>query len=100
MSADAKYDLDRFEGLGVDYLEKEVAIMTATGEVSSHVYFAHPARIDPGATPYDWYLRLVVEGARHHGLPEAYVERIAARPSLPDPDRGRAERAIRILARR
>jgi len=100
MSADAKRRLDRFEGLGVDYLEKEVAISTAGGSVNSSVYFAHPARVDPSAVPYDWYLRLVVDGARRHRLPEAYVERIAAQVPLRDPDRDRATRALELLARR
>lgn len=98
MSVEAKRKLDRFEGLGIDYLEKDVTIATAAGDLASTLYHAHPARIDPSVLPFDWYLRLVVDGARHHGLPEAYVERIAAHASRVDPDRARAKRALHLLA--
>ena len=98
MSAEAKRRLDRFEGLGRDYLEKDVTIVAATGDVDASLYYAHPSRIDPAVVPFDWYLRLVIDGARQHRLPAPYVERIAAHPSRLDPDRDRAERAHRLLA--
>lgn len=34
--------------------------------------------------PFDWYLALLVEGAREHGLPEDYVARLEALPRRPD----------------
>jgi gamma-glutamylcyclotransferase len=100
MAVEAKRTLDRFEGLGTDYLEKDVTIATAMGDVASTVYYAHPARVDPTAVPFDWYLGLVIEGARWHRLPESYVERIAAHPTRIDWDRARAQRALRLLAKR
>jgi hypothetical protein len=98
MGVEAKRKLDRFEGLGTDYLEKNVTITTAAGDVAATLYHAHPSRIDPAASPFDWYLRLVLEGARRHGLPESYIERIAAYPARVDSDRVRAEHARRLLA--
>jgi gamma-glutamylcyclotransferase len=100
MSIEAKNKLDRFEGLGSDYLQKDVVIATARADIAATVYYAHPARIDPAAVPFDWYLRLVIEGARQHRLPRAYVERIAMFPSREDPDRVRVETALRALAKR
>lgn len=98
MSDEAKRKLDRFEGLGAEYLEKDVTIATATGDVAATLYHAHPSRIDPSALPFDWYLSLVLDGARMHGLPESYIERIAAHPARVDTDRVRAAHARRLLA--
>lgn len=100
MSAGAKGKLDRFEGLGTDYLEKDVTISTENGDIVATAYVAHPARIDAAVEPFDWYLRLVLDGARQHRLPHAYVEMIEAHPSKRDADRDRAERALRLLESR
>ena len=35
--------------------------------------------------PYAWYKRLVIEGAREHGLPADYVAMLEAWPERPDP---------------
>ena len=42
--------------------------------------------IDDSLEPYDWYLRHVVQGARHHRLPPAYVVELEKVPTKPDPD--------------
>lgn len=97
MSREAKRELDRIEGIGSHYLEKEASIETEEGSLAATVYCACDWRIDPAAVPFDWYLRLVVEGARHHRLPALYVDAIATHPALVDPDRTRAERALRLL---
>jgi len=94
----AKRVLDRFEGLGSHYLEELVTITTSTGEVQASVYRAHPSRIDPSRVPFDWYLQLVVAGAREHGLPACYIRAIADHPVHVDPDRVRADRALRLLS--
>jgi len=98
MSIEAKRKLDRFEGLGTDYLEKHVTIATAAGDVAATLYHAHPSRIDATASPFDWYLALVLDGAHRHRLPEPYIERIAAHPARVDTDLVRAEHARRLLA--
>lgn len=84
VSDEAKAALDHFEGLGTEYLEKTVEIATAAGRIVASVYHAHPQRIDPALSPFDWYLDLVLYGARAHGLPHAYVERIASVPRIVD----------------
>jgi hypothetical protein len=97
LSTAAKRRLNRFEGLGTEYLEAEVGIATADGELRPHVYRAHPLRIDDDLLPFDWYHRLVVQGARAHGLPADYVAAIARLPVRVDPDRTRADRALSLL---
>lgn len=97
MSREAKRELDRIEGIGSHYLEKEVSITTEAGSLAATVYCACDWRIDAAAVPFDWYLRLVVEGARHHRLPAPYVDVIAAHPVRVDPDRARADRMLRLL---
>jgi hypothetical protein len=61
------------------------------------LYRARPDAVRRGLRPYDWYHALVVSGARHHGLPEAYVERLAAVAANPDPDAGRAAKEHALL---
>ena len=39
--------------------------------------------------PFDWYCALVLEGAREHGLPEAYVAELASQRCKRDPRRAR-----------
>ena len=97
LSASAKRRLDRFEGLGAEYLEAEVVVATAQGDIACHVYRAHPLRVDDSLLPFDWYHRFVLHGARSHGLPEDYVTALARTPVRVDPDRTRAERALALL---
>jgi hypothetical protein len=99
LTPSAKRRLDHFEGLGSEYLDAEVAIETASGELAARVYRAHPLRVDPALLPFDWYHRLVVHGARAHALPDEYVAALARAPVRVDTDRTRAERALALLAR-
>lgn len=73
------------------YDEKTVEVATpAAAKISCRTFLARPQRIEAGLKPYLWYKRYVVEGARSHGLPPEYVERLEAAESLSDPDRKRA----------
>lgn len=95
LAAEDKPVLDRIEGVGQGYVLRQLELPDF-GEVFFNV--AEPAYIDDRLAPYAWYLRFVVEGARHHGLPEDYVARIAATPATVDPDEARAALNARILA--
>jgi gamma-glutamylcyclotransferase len=90
----AKQKLDRIEGLGREYVEKAVTVSTDGGDVVTNVYCAHPDRIDESLLPFDWYLSFVLDGARGHGLPHAYVDRVAACRSIVDTDPLRVSREI------
>jgi hypothetical protein len=98
MPVAAKSKLDRFEGLGVDYLEKPVVITSAAGGVVATAYHAHPSRIDPSLLPFDWYQELVIDGARRHRLPDWYIEKLTAQATCVDPDVARAARARQLVA--
>ena len=71
-----KADLDRVEGLGIGYAEREVPVVTERGERMAWTYLAKADKVDPGLRPEAWYKTHVLRGAREHGLPKDYVEMI------------------------
>jgi cation transport regulator ChaC len=80
-----KAALDKIEGLGKWYEEKNVIVVSATGEKFEAVtYFA--INIDASMKPCDWYKEHVLRGAREHGIPVEYIKDIEAIESTPDPD--------------
>ena len=87
--------LDAVEDLGRGYLERRLQT-EGFGEI--FLYLAAPDFVDATLRPYTWYHDLVTAGARHHGLPQDYVERIARIAAVPDPDPARNAAALRILA--
>lgn len=75
--------LDTFER---GYARIEMGVETETGEaLGVQTYVALDLTDDPVA--YDWYKRLLVDGAREHGLPVDYVEALERLPQRPDPRR-------------
>jgi gamma-glutamylcyclotransferase (GGCT)/AIG2-like uncharacterized protein YtfP len=88
--------LDRFEGLGFGYHIQDLQVESPLGTIDAYAYIASNDHIDHGARPYSWYKAFVVEGARQHGLPQSYINRISAIEAVsdPDPDRERANRLI------
>lgn len=73
-----KVDLDKHEGR--HYQPREVVVSTPSGEETAWAYIAEPHRRDPSKVPYDWYLALIIAGARQGGLPEAYIQALEATP--------------------
>ena len=63
--------LDRCEG-GYERRAMEVELVNE-GRVVADVYVAKSGYVEPAMRPFGWYKRLVVDGARMHGLPEEYV---------------------------
>jgi gamma-glutamylcyclotransferase len=93
-----KRALDRIEGLGSHYLEREVSLVTAVGaRLDAWMYYASPQRIVEGLKPYGWYHRFVVEGARQHRLPAAYIAALEAVEFVDDPDGRRHARELAVL---
>ena len=68
--------LDRIEGLGIGYDEREVRVETDAGPRAALTYKAKPGKIDPRLRPLADYKRHVLLGAREHGLPAGYVREI------------------------
>ena len=82
--ANEKKKLDRAEGLGYGYEEKQVSIEVGATTHKATAYYA--TSIDQSIVPYTWYKALVVAGAVEHGLPPEYVESLRASPAKQDPD--------------
>lgn len=72
ISPDEKPALDKAEGLGHGYNQKDVTVFAANGfPIKSITYTA--ARIDECLKPYSWYVNHVLVGARETFLPENYI---------------------------
>ncbi|WP_264766188.1 gamma-glutamylcyclotransferase [Marinobacter fonticola] len=95
ISATDKRRLDRIEGLGFGYREKEAEVVAENGErFNVRLYVAR--HIDPSWKPYHWYKNHVLTGARENGLPAGYIARIEAVESVTDRDHKRCEREFSI----
>lgn len=87
--------LDRFEGAGKGYDRKDnfpVHVADSQEPLNVVTYIASPSCIDLKLEPFDWYLNLVIAGARQHALPPEYVSALEATPSTTDPDTNRQSR--------
>jgi len=85
MDARDRPQLDVVEGLGCGYERKKVTLWVADEkELSAFTYCA--THIDATLRPYPWYIEHVLRGAREHNLPDHYLAKIAAVPTLDDPD--------------
>jgi hypothetical protein len=93
-----KQRLDRFEGLGRDYLEFRVEVDSPNGmPVGALIYRASPEVIDPARKPFSWYIRLCATGARQHALPASWVAMIEAADAVEDPQAERHELELAVL---
>ena len=63
--------LDQAEGSGYRRDDNFVVHLADGREVLTSCYLAR--KTETGLRPYDWYLALVVAGARKHGLEDGYV---------------------------
>lgn len=90
-----KNRLDDVEGLGNGYEEKEVSIISGSGEkMNALTYYA--TNIDTSLKPFHWYRGHVLMGAMEHEFPEDYIARILSVPSIDDPDIKRSEKEMAI----
>jgi putative ATP-dependent endonuclease of OLD family len=81
--------LDRAEGLGNGYDERQVVIeVNGTPHVAT-MYYA--TRKDAALKPYSWYKAHVLAGASEHELPPAYITALEAAEAMQDPDASRHE---------
>ena len=91
-----KSALDRAEGLGYGYDEKEVTVIAEDGTLSkATTYIA--TNICKDLKPYSWYVNHVLVGAKETRLPNSYIQcKIVAVDSIEDTDKERdaEQRAI------
>lgn len=94
-----KAALDRIEGVDHGYLDREVRLVTMSGDaVVAGVYEAQPSHVDPTLVPFTWYRDFVLHGAVQHGLPADYLAGIRAVEAIEDPDRERHGREAAVLS--
>jgi gamma-glutamylcyclotransferase len=92
-----KHILDRYEGLGSGYNEKQLSIILPHGKsVRATTYYA--THIDASLSPYHWYKEHVLRGAREHALPAEYIAAIEAIASVPDPDQDNHVKELSIYS--
>jgi gamma-glutamylcyclotransferase len=95
-------ELDRFEGVGNGY-RREDSFSVRRGDngniINAVTYLA--TDLDESRQPYDWYLALIVTGAREHELGVDLIRQLLNTPSHPDPlpNRRRRLEAIELLTR-
>lgn len=89
-----KLALDRKEGLGSGYKEKEVEVTADQKKLTALMYFA--TKVDSLLKPYRWYKEHILFGARENDLPAEYIAQLEAIESVDDPDTARNERELII----
>lgn len=72
--------LDRFER---GYARISLLVTWEPGQVVAATTYVAPETA-PDPTPFGWYKRLIVDGAREHGLPAEYVAELAKLPERDD----------------
>lgn len=93
-----KANLDRAESKGHGYNER-IASFTLNGKsYTPFTYIADSKFVDESLFPYDWYKRFVIEGARYHSMPEAYIAWLDSFTSVADPDNKRNSENLARLA--
>ncbi len=84
------YAIDRRDWRRLDRFERGYArisvfvVLEREQRVAATTYIAPETAPDP--TAFGWYKRLIVDGAREHGLPAAYVAELERLPVRDDPD--------------
>lgn len=95
IAASEKSELDKAEGLGNGYEEKQVQVVFEGKPRTVTLYAA--TETDLSLKPYTWYKAFVVAGAKEHKLPKEYIRRLEAVEATQDPDRARHERNTQLL---
>lgn len=93
--ATEKSELDKAEGLGNGYEEKQVQVVFAGKPRTVTLYAA--TNTDSSLKPYTWYKAFVVAGAKEHKLPNEYIRQLEAVEATQDPNRERHDKNTRLL---
>ena len=75
MTQDDLRALDVFEGAGRGYEQQWVKVERMDGTTAEAISYVATDRV-PDKNPYDWYLALVIAGARQHGLSSDYLSQL------------------------
>ncbi len=95
ISNQEKLELDKIEGLGYGYEQKDVKILLHNGStINAFTYYA--TNINPELKPLDWYKEHVIRGARENELPTEYIRRIEIIEYIEDTDAERRDNELSI----
>jgi hypothetical protein len=99
ISDDDLEKLDKGEG-GYHRVQLRLRFADKT-RTEAWVYVAKKPSNDPALSPYTWYARFLIEGAREHALPADYVEELERIATVQDSDaeRDRRKRALACEAK-
>lgn len=89
--------LDRAEDLGQGYDRVRLRVSVSGRQRVVFTYLARREAIAVGLRPFDWYLEYVQRGARHHGLPGRYLQRLRREASVRDRSSVRRRLNRRVL---
>jgi gamma-glutamylcyclotransferase len=89
--------LDKIEGVGHGYVDRQISVVTHFGETSAFTYY--PTFLEKSRQPYDWYKALVLEGARENEFPQHYLVMIESMESVVDSDNTRRTINFEIVLR-
>ena len=90
-----KVALDRAEGLGNGYEEKEIIVFDEKGN-SHQAFMYYATHINPSLPPFTWYKEHVLVGAREAKLPDQYIATIEGVHVVQDHDRTRESLQLAI----
>ena len=89
--------LDKIEGVGHGYVDRQISVITHIGETAAFTYY--PTLVEKSRQPYDWYKALVLEGARENSFPQHYLAMIESTESVVDSDNTRRTTNFEIVLR-
>ena len=91
-------DKDQLDKAEQGYHPVDVTVREANGaDCNAVTYVANSNAIDDSLRPYNWYRRLVLQGALQHGLPPDYVAFIRAAVAQDDRKRDRAAKYLYVI---
>jgi gamma-glutamylcyclotransferase (GGCT)/AIG2-like uncharacterized protein YtfP len=72
--------LDEFE----KGYERQAVTVLGTDDQKIHAFAYVSTQTDDSLNPYDWYLKLLIDGAEENNLPKDYVDYLRSFKSVPD----------------
>ncbi len=97
MNSEEKCKLDRKEGKGKGYSEKEISLKCEEKEYECFTYLAESKFIVDNLKPYHWYKQMVILGARFLQFPDSYILQIEQIESMEDHDIERKKKNEKMI---
>lgn len=91
LDAAGKATLDGYEDVGGAYRIEHLTAETNAGPREVYLYIGNESRAVEGLAPYDWYFGFIRAGARQRGLPQSFIDELAATRPMPDRNAERSQ---------